>query len=82
MDAMEHRKEPANDNATHSSSTKQKEKSRANGKKLVAKRKGEKVPKFNIPGSANRLKIKEKAVLTDVFSKYGPKSPVSVKEQS
>ncbi|KAF3431325.1 hypothetical protein FNV43_RR26056 [Rhamnella rubrinervis] len=36
--------------------------------------------KLDIPGSAKRLKIKEKAVLTDVFSKYGTKSAMTSKE--
>ncbi|KAK1415706.1 hypothetical protein QVD17_31491 [Tagetes erecta] len=38
------------------------------------KKKVEKTTKPNIPGSANRLKMKEKALLSGVFSKYGGKS--------
>lgn len=66
---------------TNSLSSKQQEKSRAKKKKLMVKKKGS-APKLNIPGSANRLKIKEKAVLTDVFSKYGPKVDITVKEHN
>ncbi|KAA8533101.1 hypothetical protein F0562_033366 [Nyssa sinensis] len=73
--------EQITESATNSLSSQQQEKIRANGKKLVAKRKGVKVPKSNIPGSANRLKIKEKAVLTDVFSKYGQKTASAVIKQ-
>ncbi|KAL5552954.1 hypothetical protein UlMin_040355 [Ulmus minor] len=51
-------------------------------KKLVAKRKEVKVPKLSIPGSAKRLRVKEKAVLTDVFSKYGLKSALVSNEES
>ncbi|KAJ7943597.1 RNA binding protein [Quillaja saponaria] len=47
-------------------------------KKLLSKGKV-KVPKLGIPGSAKRLKIKEKAVLTDVFSKYGRKAELASK---
>ncbi|XP_043724112.1 uncharacterized protein LOC122671081 [Telopea speciosissima] len=56
-------------------SSKQQQKSRAVQKKKTVKTKSAKVPKLNIPGSAKRLKIKEKAVLTGVFTKYGVKSP-------
>ncbi|KAJ0537293.1 putative nucleotide-binding alpha-beta plait domain superfamily, RNA-binding domain superfamily [Helianthus annuus] len=45
------------------------------GKKTTrAKKKVETTPKLSIPGSANRLKMKEKALLSGVFSKYGGKS--------
>ncbi|KAL9995359.1 putative nucleotide-binding alpha-beta plait domain superfamily, RNA-binding domain superfamily [Helianthus debilis subsp. tardiflorus] len=45
------------------------------GKKTTrAKKKVENTPKLTIPGSANRLKMKEKALLSGVFSKYGGKS--------
>ncbi|XP_015884219.3 uncharacterized protein LOC107419902 [Ziziphus jujuba] len=51
-------------------------------KKLLAKGKEVKDQrKLGIPGSAKRLKIKEKAVLTDVFSKYGTKSAMASKEE-
>ncbi|KAF7123251.1 hypothetical protein RHSIM_Rhsim12G0124200 [Rhododendron simsii] len=50
--------------------SKHKEKTLENGKKLKAKRKRTNVPKFKLPGSTNRLRVKEKAVLTGVFSKY------------
>ncbi|XP_021293044.1 uncharacterized protein LOC110423210 [Herrania umbratica] len=42
----------------------------------------QKVQKLNIPGSAKRLKIKEKALLTGVFSKYGLKTALTWKEES
>ncbi|KAL1807240.1 hypothetical protein ACET3Z_030308 [Daucus carota] len=51
---------------------------RTKKKKIVVKGKQKKSPKLNIPGSAKRLKIKEKAVLTDVFSKYGQKADAAV----
>lgn len=53
-------------------------KNSAKKKKIVVKGKQKKSPKLNIPGSAKRLKIKEKAVLTDVFSKYGQKADAAV----
>ncbi|XP_059656002.1 uncharacterized protein LOC132303004 [Cornus florida] len=74
--------EPRAESATNSPTSKQQQKTRAKEKKLVAKRKVEKTPKWNIPGSVHRLKIKEKAVLTGVFSKYGVKAASAVKEQS
>ncbi|KAF8390356.1 hypothetical protein HHK36_024881 [Tetracentron sinense] len=58
---------------TESLSSKQRQNNRAVQKKKVVKRKSEKIPKLNFPGSANRLKSKEKAVLSGVFSKYGAK---------
>ncbi|KAJ4959946.1 hypothetical protein NE237_019856 [Protea cynaroides] len=42
-------------------------------KKQTVKKKPARAQKLSIPGSAKRLKIKEKAVLTGVFSKYGVK---------
>ncbi|GMI75951.1 hypothetical protein HRI_001264500 [Hibiscus trionum] len=57
-------------------------------KKVVTKRnqqkfpKEQKVQKLDIPGSSKRLKIKEKAQLTGVFSKYGLKTPLTPKEES
>ncbi|KAL6567789.1 hypothetical protein OROGR_001457 [Orobanche gracilis] len=47
-------------------------------KKLASKRRKDKVPKLNIPGSANRLKIREKEMLAGVFSRYS----ATLKEQS
>ncbi|XP_050203729.1 uncharacterized protein LOC126653824 [Mercurialis annua] len=62
------------------SQTKQ-NKRQATEKKTTVKDKKEKVPKKKIPGSAKRLMMKEKAVLTDVFSKYGSQSvPASVEK--
>ncbi|XP_062110230.1 uncharacterized protein LOC133822043 [Humulus lupulus] len=59
-------------------------------KKLAAKAKGEKASKKKqvvktkeaIPGSAKRLKLREKAVLTDVLSKYAQKYSIDSKEES
>ncbi|XP_020970041.1 uncharacterized protein LOC107622645 isoform X2 [Arachis ipaensis] len=51
-------------------------------KKRASKQKGKKVPKLYVPGSAKRLKIKEKAVLSDVFAKYGSKAPVAASKES
>ncbi|KAL3631056.1 hypothetical protein CASFOL_024040 [Castilleja foliolosa] len=59
-------------------SSKQIRKLKANKKKVVSKGKKDKVPKLNIPGSANRLKIREKEMLSGVFSKYS----ATVKELS
>ncbi|XP_042502196.1 uncharacterized protein LOC122079637 [Macadamia integrifolia] len=56
-------------------SSKQQQKSRAVQKKKIVKTKSAKVPKLSISASAKRLKVKEKAVLTGAFSKYGVKSP-------
>lgn len=49
-------------------------------KKKQPKEKGEKKSLIGIPGSAKRLRIKEKAVLTDVYSRYGNKSALVSKE--
>ncbi|XP_020979123.1 uncharacterized protein LOC107643503 isoform X2 [Arachis ipaensis] len=51
-------------------------------KKRAKKQKGKKVPKLDVPGSAKRLKIKEKAVLSDVFAKYGLKAAVAASKES
>ncbi|XP_057724017.1 uncharacterized protein LOC130939971 [Arachis stenosperma] len=51
-------------------------------KKRASKQKGKKVPKLDVPGSAKRLKIKEKAVLSDVFAKYGSKAAVAASKES
>ncbi|KAI3733556.1 hypothetical protein L6452_12999 [Arctium lappa] len=76
-DVVEEKQEPE----TGSESSKKPKKVREKGKKKVmtAKRKGENTPKLNIPGSANRLKMKEKALLSGVFSKYGGKSAMAAK---
>lgn len=52
-------------------------KPRSNPKKPSGKGKVEKVLKQEVPGSAKRLKIKEKAVLTGVLSKYGGKAALT-----
>ncbi|KAK3038652.1 hypothetical protein RJ639_027315 [Escallonia herrerae] len=64
---------------SNSPSSKQQVKISANGKKPMPKRKG---PKLNIPGSAKSLRIKEKALLTGVFSKYGVRPASAVTEKS
>ncbi|CAN1852709.1 hypothetical protein LINPERHAP1_LOCUS40732 [Linum perenne] len=46
------------------------------------KKKLNKLPKLAIPGSAKRLKVREKAVLTDVFTKYSLNAAVASKEGS
>lgn len=72
----------AKKSAADSSSSKQQKKIQAIEKKQVAKGKVKKVPKLDIPGSAKRLKIKEKAVLNDVFSKYAVKAASTAGEES
>lgn len=76
-DVVQEKQEPE----TGSESPKKPKKVREKGKKkmMVAKRKGENTPKLTIPGSANRLKMKEKALLSGVFSKYGGKSAMAAK---
>uniref|UniRef100_A0A2N9EC14 RRM domain-containing protein n=1 Tax=Fagus sylvatica TaxID=28930 RepID=A0A2N9EC14_FAGSY len=51
-------------------------------KKLLAKEKRVKIPKLDIPGSAKRLRVKEKAVLNDVFAKYRVQAAMASKEGS
>ncbi|GLU03048.1 hypothetical protein SLE2022_202670 [Rubroshorea leprosula] len=65
------------DPTLESISSNQQRKPKTTKKKLPTKGKQQKVPKLDIPGSAKRLKIKEKAVLTGVFSKYGGKTASS-----
>ncbi|KAL5826587.1 hypothetical protein ACOSQ4_018384 [Xanthoceras sorbifolium] len=65
-----------------SSSSNQRKKIQVIKKKQIAKGDVKKVPKLDIPGSAKRLKVKEKAVLTDVFSKYAVKAALTSKEES
>ncbi|PIN13151.1 hypothetical protein CDL12_14223 [Handroanthus impetiginosus] len=64
------------------SSSKQEKKLKTKEKKVSSKSKKDKIPKLNIPGSLKRLKIREKEVLTGVFSKYGANATLTVKEQS
>ncbi|XP_073036181.1 uncharacterized protein [Primulina eburnea] len=65
-----------------STASKQGRKIRQNDKKEVPNmKKDNKIPRLNIPGSAKRLKIKEKSVLIDVFSKYGAKASSSIVEE-
>ncbi|PRQ41214.1 putative nucleotide-binding alpha-beta plait domain-containing protein [Rosa chinensis] len=51
-------------------------------KKLTVKEKAPKVPKLVVSGSSKRLKVKEKAVLSDVFSKYGLNPALASNEDS
>ncbi|KAE9613415.1 hypothetical protein Lal_00015885 [Lupinus albus] len=44
------------------------------------KEKAKKVSNSDVPGSAKRLRVKEKAVLSDVFSKYGSKAALASKD--
>ncbi|KAI3467482.1 hypothetical protein Pfo_024145 [Paulownia fortunei] len=74
--------EVGEESAINSSSPKQIRKLKMNEKKVASKKRKDRIPKFNIPGAANRLKMREKAVLTGVFSKYGANSTLTVKEQS
>ncbi|KAM7249991.1 hypothetical protein ACFE04_021874 [Oxalis oulophora] len=60
---------------------KQPSKGKVTAKKQGAKEKGKKSAKLDVPGSAKRLKVREKAMLTDVFFKYGAK-PVSAKSET
>ncbi|KAJ9187614.1 hypothetical protein P3X46_003044 [Hevea brasiliensis] len=77
-DNMESMTEPT----PSSFSLKKQNKSKATKKKTIVKGRREKVPKMEIPGSGKKLKIKEKAVLTNVFSKYGLHSSLASKEDS
>lgn len=74
--------EPRIEAATDSLSPKKQHKKRASKKKIIAKGGAKKVPKLDIPGSAKRLRIKEKAVLTDVFTKYGLKTTAASAKES
>lgn len=65
-----------------SDSPKQLSKIRALEKKLLSKGKVRKIPKVKVPGSAKRLKIKEKAVLTGVLSKYAMRDALASKEEN
>lgn len=58
-------------NLISSSSLKKSEDTQEKGKKVASEGKKKHVAKYNIPGSAKRLKIREKELLTGVFSKYG-----------
>lgn len=62
---------PEMESTSKATSLNKPERPKAVKKKSQPKTKGEKIQKLNIPGSAKRLKIKEKALLTGVFSKYG-----------
>lgn len=74
--------EKSEQSVTKPSSSKQQGELQEKGKKVPSKTKKQRPPKINIPGSANRLKIREKAVLTGVFSKYGGNISVATREQS
>ncbi|KAL8035740.1 hypothetical protein ABFX02_12G116600 [Erythranthe guttata] len=72
------------DSAMSSSSSKQTSKIDKSEKKAASKSKKDRnIPKTkNILGSASRLKVRDKAVLTGVLSKYGAKATLAVKEQA
>lgn len=74
--------EKSEQSVTKPSSSKQQGELQEKGKKVASKTKKQRPPTINIPGSANRLKIREKAVLTGVFSKYGGNISVATREQS
>ncbi|KAK0574222.1 hypothetical protein LWI29_019959 [Acer saccharum] len=75
-------KKPDKKSARDSSSSNQRKKIQVIEKKQTAKGKVKKVPKLSVPGSAKRLNVKEKAVLTDVFSKYAVKAALTSKAES
>ncbi|XP_058115465.1 uncharacterized protein LOC131258274 [Magnolia sinica] len=54
--------------------SKQRRLNRVVRKQQMVKEKSDKASRLEVPGSAKRLKIKERAVLTGVFSKYGVKA--------
>ncbi|XP_057949239.1 uncharacterized protein LOC131144555 isoform X2 [Malania oleifera] len=71
---------PTVDSATASSSSKPRDKAKANKKKQDTKRKAQKGPKLGILGSANRLKVREKTLLTGVLSKYAANAASTSRE--
>ncbi|KAK9107979.1 hypothetical protein Syun_023990 [Stephania yunnanensis] len=74
---------PSTVHETNSLSTKQQKGGRKDKKSMIAGKKPVKVPKkFAVIGSAKRLKMKEKAILTGVLSKYGSRTPASSTEES
>ncbi|KAK2636395.1 hypothetical protein Ddye_031187 [Dipteronia dyeriana] len=75
-------KKPDKKSARDSSSSNQQKKIQVIEKKQTAKGKVKKVPKLSVPGSAKRLNVKEKAVLTDVFSKYAVKAALTSRAES
>lgn len=75
------RRETRDEPTTNSVSSKQQKKKKKPEKKQIAQKNQEKAPVLKLPGSANRLRIKEKVVLTDVFSKYGVKAANTTKQQ-
>ncbi|XP_010254707.1 PREDICTED: uncharacterized protein LOC104595608 [Nelumbo nucifera] len=62
-------------------SSKRQKKAQKVHKKQSVKRNSAKPPKLNVPGSAKRLKVREKAVLTGVFSKYGGNPSLTSQEE-
>lgn len=66
--------------STTDPSPKHEKKTKATKKKSAVKKKPEKLPKLNIPGSAKKLKVREKAKLAEVFSRYGSKEALASKE--
>lgn len=70
------------ESAINSSSLKQTRRPKKHQKKVASTRVKGNAPKLNIPGSAKKLKIREQAVLSGVFSKYGAAAAATVNEQS
>ncbi|KAF5190570.1 Ribonuclease h protein [Thalictrum thalictroides] len=64
------KRRPATADITDSPPPKKQQKKQSPKKKQAVKGKSDKFPKSNIPGSAKRLRVKEKSVLSDVFSKF------------
>ncbi|PIA62188.1 hypothetical protein AQUCO_00200293v1 [Aquilegia coerulea] len=73
---------PKNANTSGSLPPKKQQKKQPLKKKQTVKGKSDKSPKLSIPGSAKRLRVKEKAVLSDVFSKYGSKASLALTKES
>lgn len=69
------------ESAINSCSLKQTRRPKKHQKKVASTRVKGNAPKLNIPGSAKKLKIREQAVLSGVFSKYGA-AAATVNEQS
>ncbi|GAB4839848.1 hypothetical protein Ancab_020558 [Ancistrocladus abbreviatus] len=65
--------------APDSLSSDRRKKRQAVKKKSAMNRKTDNIPTLNIPGAAKRLKVREKAMLADVFTRYGTKVTSSSK---
>ncbi|XP_047957487.1 uncharacterized protein LOC125203220 [Salvia hispanica] len=74
-DEPEERKDPAIEK-------KEMRKTKKHPKKVASRRVKPNVPTLDIPGSAKKLKVREQAVLSGVFSKYGAAAASTVQEES